>query len=546
MAAVMDMYPTYDYVVIGAGVAGSVVASRISENQNVTVAVLEAGGENTNIVSRMPGAFPKVWRTDYDWQYTTTAQTGLNGRTIYQPRGRVVGGSSAINIGAWLRGTKQDYEWEDLGITGWNFNEALRMFTTRIEDTDRGPTEYRGAGGMVSMTDALAPDDTTDKLVQAFAEVGFGPRGDFSGENPYQADVFQVIYKDGVRRTIADAYLTPEVRGRLNLDVLTNAFVTKILFDENKRATGIEYIKDGKTEIMHVNREVILAAGAYNTPKLLKLSGVGPVEELTSNGIQVVADVPGVGESLRDHIMATLRVLGPVGMKYGIPKGATTSDEAISEWEISKTGPATYFTGNSIGLISVDDNKTHDPDFELIFGSSSAGATTDMKEFEFVDDIDNRSGYTIDIVLLQPESQGNVLLASNDPFAKPVINPNYLTDPRDITKFVKGVRKTMQIFNATAVQGMTSLIHISPQSSDEEIEAFIRAEAGSTFHPTGTARIGNLSDPMTVVDEDLKVRGVTGVRVVDASIMPQLNRGHTMAPTVYIGEMAAQRIEKDM
>lgn len=541
----IDTYQPYDYIVIGAGTAGSVIASRISENQHVSVAVLEAGGENTNDVSRAPGAFFKVWGTDYDWQYNSTPQTGLNGRTIYQPRGKVIGGSSAINVGAWLRGTKADYEWEELGAVGWNFNEALRMFTSKIEDTNRGPTEYRGSGGMMYMSDAVQPDDTVDKQVQAFAEVGFGPRGDISGKDPYKADVYQIIYKDFVRRSVGDAYLSDEVRGRENLSVITNAFVTKILFNEDRHATGVEFIKNGQPYTMRANKEIILSAGAYNTPKLLKLSGVGPEAELTSHGIALVADVPGVGENLHDHIMVRMTVLGPADRTFGIKNGASSTDAAIAQWRADRTGPATYFTGNSAGLISVDDDKNHDPDFELLFGSSQ-NASNDMPEFEFVNDIQNRSGYTIDIVLLQPESKGNVLLASNDAFASPVINPNYLTDPRDINKFVKGVKKVMQIFGATALQPITSLIHISPQSTDAQIEEFIRRESGTTFHPIGTARIGDLSDLMVVVDSDLKVRGVTGLRVADASILPRLNRGHTMAPTVYIGEMAAEKIIKDM
>ncbi len=534
-------YQAYDYITIGAGTAGPVVASRLSENQEVTVAILEAGGENTSDVSRSPGGFPRVWKTEYDWQYNTVPQTGLNGRTLYQPRGRVVGGSSAINVGAWLRGTREDYEWQDFGAIGWNFETALKMFH-KIEDTNREPAEYRGHGGMVYMSDALQPDDTTEKLIQAFVDTGFGERGDLSGENPYKAGVYQAIYKDLVRRTPADAYLSPEIRARPNLSVITDALVTKILFDENKKAIGVEFIKDGQKHTMAANKEVILAAGTYNTPKILKLSGVGPASELEKHNIPLVADVPGVGENLRDHAMIELQVVAPAGIKFGVERGASTTDAAIDEWRQSKTGPATYFTTNAVGLISADDETDHAPDMELIFNAVQNG-TNKSSEFALIDDISTRSGYAIDIVLLQPKSHGNVTLRSTAVNDKPIINPNYLTDENDVDALVRGIRKTMKIFDAEILNPMTSEIHIAPTATDDEIKDFIHAEASSAFHAVGTCRIGDLSDPMTVVDSELKLRGVTGVRIADVSVAPMPNRGHTMALAVYIGEMAAEIIK---
>lgn len=539
----VNLYQPFDYVVIGAGTAGPVVASRISENPNVTVAILEAGGENTNDMSRMAGAFPRVWRTDYDWQYNTVEQPGLNNRTIYHPRGRVVGGSSAINIGAWLRGVAQDYEWEDVGAIGWNWNEARELFTNVIEDTDRGPTDYRGSGGKIFMRDSGQVGDVTDKLVDSFVEVGFGGRADISGPDPYNASRMQVIYQDHRRHTPADAYLSPDVRKRDNLTVLTNAYVTRILFD-GKRATAVEYMQDGRLHIMPVNKEVILSAGTYNTPKILKLSGVGPEQELNKHGIEVVQDVPGVGENLSDHVFVHFRVLAPQGMEYGMPMSETMSDPAVAQWRKDRTGPANYFTENTVGLIALDENPEK-PDFELIFGFNH-GASSDLAEFKDIDSINDRSGYSIGVALLHPFSRGNVLLASNDPMDKPVINPNYLDDKRDVDTLKRGVRKVMKIFDAKAIEPYTDVIRISPESSDAQIEEFIRDDASTVFHPVGTARIGDLNDPMTVVDSNLRVRGLDNVRVADASIMPFLNSGHTMAPTVYIGEMAAKRIKKDM
>ena len=470
-------------------------------------------------------------------------QMGLNGRTIYHPRGRVVGGSSAVNIGAWLRGVKQDYEWEQYGAMGWNWQTAQELFTSVIEDTDLGPNDYRGRGGMVYMTDAMQYGDVTDKLIDSFVAVGFGGMDDPYGADPFNARRMQIIYQDHRRKTPADSYLSENVRARDNLDVITGAMVTRIIFDE-RRATGVEFIKDGKTHIMPVNGEVILSAGTYNTPKILMLSGVGPVDEITRHGIDVVANVPGVGQNLSDHIFVHFRVLAPEGMDYSLPMSIITNDESIKLWREFKTGPADYFTENTIGLMKLDD-ASETPDFELIFGFNSGG-TSDMLEFANISNLDGRSGYSIGVVLLQPESRGNVTLESSDPMAKPIIDPNYLGNANDVQKFVAGVRKTMDIFDADAIRPYTDIIRISPESTDGEIENFIRTSLSTTFHPVGTARMGNFDDPMVVVDSDLRVRGLDNVRIADVSVMPVLNHGHTMAHAVYIGEMAARRIKQDI
>ena len=532
---------SYDYVIVGAGTAGPIVASRLSEDSDVSVLLLEAGGENTNDISRTPGAFFKVWGTDYDWQYETQPQNGLNNRKIYQPRGRVVGGSSGINVGFWMRGIKEDYDfWEKQGAEGWNYEKALEMFQ-KIEDTNLGPSRYRGKGGMVHLEDSAYPTDFVHTMLNAFEEAGFGKIGDFSGENPNRADVVQKDYIDNVRHTPADSYLSEEIRKRPNLTVQPNTFVRKVIFKE-KTATGVEVEYEGQIQEIKANREVILSAGTYNTAQILKLSGVGPKKELEKHSIPVIVDVPGVGENLNDHLMFSMKVLSP----KPIPDSHfnPVSEESIAQWRKDRTGPSCYYPGPVAGLISSEGIHTG-LDFELIFEYVHT-ADGSEKEFAGVNDISNRSGYSIPLILTTPKSKGNVLLASSDPHEKPVINPNYFGDPDDIKKFIKGVRYAMQLIKTQILSTYTEKVHPALDVSDADLESIIRNEASTVFHPVGTARIGDLKkDPMAVVDAHLRVRGVKGLRVADASIMPQVNHGHTMGPVTYIGEMAAEIIRSE-
>ncbi|MFA6362900.1 GMC family oxidoreductase [Methanoregula sp.] len=532
------MTQTYDYIIVGAGTSGPIVASRLSEDPRVSVLLLEAGGENTNDISRAPGAFFKVWGTPYDWQYESEPQKGLNNRKIYSPRGRVVGGSSAINVGFWMRGTKEDYDfWEQQGAKGWNYEKALERFQ-KIEDTDLGPTRYRGKGGKVHLENSAYPSEFIHTLLDAFKEAGFGDIGDFQAETPYRADIVQKDYINRVRHTPADSYLSEEIRKRPNLTVQIDTFVRKVIFKGN-RAVGVEVEYQGKVQQITAGAEVILSAGSYNTAQILKLSGVGPKKELAKHGIPVVADVPGVGENLNDHLMVNVRILSsvPIPDTHFNP----ASDESIAEWRKERTGPACYYPGPAAGLVSSDGTHTG-PDFEVILEYVHT-ANGSEKEFAGVNNIAERSGYCLVVILMIPKSRGNVLLASADPHDKPLINPNYFSNPDDVKRFIKGIRYALQLTKTKALLPYTEKVHPALDASDADIEAFLRSEASTVFHPVGTARIGDLNkDPLAVVDSHLRVRGVEGLRVADASIMPQVNRGHTMAPVTYIGEMAAQII----
>ncbi|VTP91508.1 GMC family oxidoreductase [Sphingobacterium daejeonense] len=531
----------FDFIIVGAGTAGPVIASRLTEKEHINVLLLEAGGENTNELSRIPGAFFKVLGTDYDWTYSSVEQTGLNNRSIYSPSGKVVGGSSAINVGVWVRGTKEDYDsWEAQGAKGWNFSKALEMFQ-KIEQTNLGPSKYHGDKGKVKLTDSSYPTPFVHTLLNGFKEAGFGEIGDYAGENPYSIDIMQKIYENNTRRTPADSYLTEDVRARENLTIITHAFVRKVLF-EGTKAIGVEVEIDGQIQNMYASKEIILSAGTFNTPKLLKLSGVGPREELEKFGIPVIANVPGVGENLNDHLMFTLKFVSEKNIEDSIFN--PLSDEAIDQWYKNKTGPSSYYPGVASGFVSSDGTKTG-ADFELIF-TYTHGADGTEKEFANIEDIQAQSGYSVTVILLQPKSRGQLLLASTNPYDAPLINPRYFSDSSDMERFIKGVRYTQKITKTESLEPYTYLAHPALDATDEIIESLIRNEASTVFHPVGTARMGDVeNDSLAVVDSSLKVRGIQGLRVADASIIPAVNRGHTMAPVVYVGEMASEIIIND-
>lgn len=528
---------TTDYIVVGSGPAGTVLASRLSEDRRVSVVLLEAGGENTNEVSRIQGAFFRVWGTEYDWAYSTTSQPELGGRTIAQPRGRVIGGSAAINVGAWLRGVPADYDsMRRAGATRLSGADAIQTFK-RLEDTTRAAASpLRGSGGPIQLAPLDRATPLSDRLADAFVEAKFGPRGDVDAESPYVVDRFETTFPEHRRRTPADALLSPDVRKRPNLTVLTGAHATKILF-HGRRADGVRYTNNGQSVELRARRGVVLAAGAYNTPQLLMLSGIGPAQHLRSLGIDVVADVPGVGANLQDHLGVRLRGLGRRGTTGSIPMAA--KDEWIEQWLRDRSGPANYFQENNVGFFKTN-RHTPWPDFEALlsynpdFGNGAY--------FADVPDKDDRAGYYILVVQLHPHSRGSLQLASPDPTAAPVINPGYLSDPRDIDEFVTGLRRAHRLLTTKTLERYSEFVYPAGNATDDVYRDLIRADAGTMYHPVGTARMGHLSDPQVVVDPDFQVRDVTGLYVADASVFPHLVSGHTMAPTMYLGEVAAAAI----
>lgn len=523
----------FDYVIVGAGVAGSVIAARLSEDAGAQVALIEAGDENPMDIGRSQGAFFLTWGSDKNWAYTTVPQAGLGGRSIDHPRGRAVGGSNVLNVGAWLRGRPEDYDaWEAAGAAGWNGAAALDAFLA-VEQTNRSP--LRGHDGPLAMTDLPTPTDLSERLRDAFVETGLGKRGDSAGPDPFVVDRFQTLFVDGVRRTVADAYLADEVRARDNLTIVTGAHVTRILIEDG-RATGVEIrTSDGSTRAIAARREVVLSAGTFNSPQLLMLSGIGPRDHLASLGIDTILDAPAVGENLRDHIYAHVYTLAAAGVDGSIPP--SLGEAEIARWFASHDGPASYFTENGVGWAARDGGSV--PDYELLLSYNTVpgnfGATVDP----------DRSGTTIGVVLLQPQSRGTVRLASADPLAKPVIDPRYLSAAEDVETLIAGLRIAQRMAQTDVLKPWAEQIHPAPEASDADLAAFIPGDIGTVFHPVGTVRMGATDDPSAVVDERLRVKGISGLRVVDASVMPSLIRGHTMAPTVFIGHRAAELIAED-
>ncbi len=527
-----------DYIVVGAGAAGPVLAARLSEDPQVQVALLEAGGENTNDVGRMQGAFFYTWGSPMNWGFKTEPQANLDARVIDEPRGRVMGGSTAINVGAWMRGCAADYDaWEAAGATGWNWQRVLEIYR-RVEDTDRGPNAWRGQGGPLAMADLPTPTPFSDTLLQGFTEAGLGPRGDVNGETPFVADRYQTLFPQRQRRTPADAYLNAEVRQRPNLRILTDAQATRVLM-QGQRAVGVAYQHQGQPRQLAARREVVLCAGAFGTPQLLMLSGMGPAAHLRDHQLAVVADLPGVGSHLQEHLVVTLRGLSPRGAGGPMPAWPQPAD--LDTWRRDRSGPAAFWVQNGVGFIRTSP-ELPGPDVELMFQYTPDVAGG---HFQHVPDAAERGGYSIAMILLQPRSQGTVRLASAHPLDSPLIDPAFLSDPADEATLMAALRTVHRITQTPALRPHTEHLHPPLEASDAALREWIRRDAGIAFHPVGSARMGAADDPMAVLDPALRVRGVQGLRVADASVFPNTIRGHTMAPTVMVAERAAQLIREE-
>jgi choline dehydrogenase len=520
----------YDYIIVGAGSAGCVLANRLSENSSTRVLLLEAGPPDKAREIHIPAAYAKLFKTDLDWNYMTVPQEHLNNRRIYYPRGKTLGGTSSINAQIYMRGHRSDYDhWASLGNSGWSYDEVLPFFK-KSENNERGPSVYHGSGGPLNVADLRDPNPLTQAFVRAGMEIGIPHNNDFNGAEQEGIGYCQVTQKNGKRCSTAVGYLRPALR-RSNLTVFTGTHVTHILM-QGRRVVGVAYIKDGQKETAQAAREVLLSGGAINSPQLLMLSGIGPAEHLKSRGINVVHDLPGVGENLQDHIGFPLlfRSKKPVSLL------AAKSITNLLRYILFKRG---MFTSNLIEACAFIRTKSGivAPDLQLHFLaviSSNYGLNEPTEH-----------GFTFVPTLLQSKSVGNILLCSSNPLDPPLIQPNYLSDQpeEDLHILIESIKLARRIVNAKAFEKYADGeiepgVHVQ---SKADIEAYAREKVQTIYHHVGTCKMG--VDAMAVVDPQLRVRGIESLRVVDASVMPVIVHGNTNAPTIMIAEKAAYLIK---
>jgi len=524
----------FDYVIVGGGSAGCVLAARLSENPFVRVCLLEAGPVDKSVVLRCPAGLGLLAKNGrYNWNFETVPQPGLGGRRGYQPRGKVLGGSSSVNAMIYVRGQPEDYDgWASEGNPGWSWDDVLPYFR-RSEHNERGGDAFHGQGGPLNVMDLRSPHRFGFEFVAAAQQAGYPFNGDFNGARQEGVGHYQVTQKNGERFSAATAYLAPN-RSRTNLHVMTGAAATRIRVDA-MRATGVEARVDGVPTFVRARREVLVSAGALQSPQFLMLSGIGPGEHLRSLGIEVRHDLPGVGRNLHDHLDAIAVLDAPrLTDLFGVSlKGAVNIVRGVFEWRRRRTGLLTTNFAEAGGFFRSDPGVDR-PDMQFHF---VVGKLVDHgRQTVF------GHGYSLHVCVLRPKSRGSVTLASADPAAAPRIDPNFLAERDDVDRLVRGFKAMRHVLAqpALARHGARELPTSASAQTDAEIEAFIRAHADTIYHPVGTCRMG--PGPLDVVDAELRVHGIEGLRVVDASIMPSIVSGNTNAPTIMIAEKAAAMI----
>jgi choline dehydrogenase-like flavoprotein len=509
-----------DYVIVGAGSAGCVLAARLSEDPDVEVLLLEAGGPDTAPELHIPAAFPAVFKSSLDWDLLGEPEPGLNGRRLYMPRGRVIGGSSSINAMIYIRGNRADYDaWAALGCEGWSYDEVLPYFK-RGEDNERGADDYHGVGGPLSVCDSCSMHPLVDVMLEAAVQAGHELNPDLNGERQEGVGRFQLTQRGGWRCSAADAYLHPAAE-RPNLEVRTGVFVQRIVFEGN-RAVGVEVLRDGVQETVRAEREVLVSAGTFQSPVLLMVSGIGPPAELEPLGIQVREHLP-VGENLQDHCMAQLNFLTDEPTLF-----ATFTPENVALLENEGRGPLSSNIPEAGGFFRTrPDLPAPDVQFHLapsLFFDEGLTAPSDH-------------GYCFGPVIVKPTGRGRVMLRAPLPDSKPRVLCNFLTTEEDRQSMIAGMRLALEIAEQPALKAIERApFNVPASDSDEDLLDFARRAGQTVYHPTSTCAMGS------VVDAELRVLGFEGLRIVDASVMPTITRGNTHAPTLMIAEKAADLI----
>ena len=509
-----------DYLVVGGGASGAVVAARLSEDPDVLVILLEAGPMDDDPVLQMPLGFSTVLKGQYDWDYHSEMEPGLDRRRVHLPAGRVLGGSSSINAMIYLRGNRDDYDgWAKSGLAGWDYGSVLPYFK-RSEDNDTFENAYHQRGGPLGVSSSRSLNSNVDVMMEAACSVGLPATDDHNGESQEGVGRYQSTTRDGQRSSTSQAFLAPN-RSRSNLTIITSAEVLDLEFEGN-RAVGVTYERHGETHSVHAGQEVILSAGAYRTPQLLMLAGIGPAAHLESFGIPVRVDLP-VGENLQDHPQAPITMF-----VQGNTLETAFSPTNQSQYERERRGPLTSNVGEA-GIFTSTTSGLSAPDVQIT-----------MAPVMVYDDMLGPavgSAVTLMAVVAKPASVGTLKLRTASPRTKPRITHNFLTDPYDVQVMVSGLRLAVEIANAAPMKQIVTGTHLAPRDdSDQALADYARYATGTAYHPAGTCSMGS------VVDAECRVMGIEGLRVVDASIMPSVPRANTNAASIMIGEKGADLI----
>ncbi len=530
-----------DFVIIGGGSAGAVVASRLSEKSKFKVCLLEAGGWGSNLLFRAPAGGLLMLRDKpkfNNWAFHTIPQKGLNNRRGYQPRGKALGGSSAINAMIYIRGQKEDYDsWANEGNNGWSWNEVLPFFK-KAENNETGSKKFHGNFGPLEVSNQKAANPISQAYIKACANYQVKILDDFNtGDNEgagfWQSTIFHSENKNGQRCSTAAAYLLPYFKNRENLEIITKANVVRIVFD-GKKAVGLEYMHQGKKKKIRAHKEVILSAGSLMSPTILQRSGIGASEDIKRHGIELIHELPGVGKNLQDHIDFNFCFKTNDKNTLGFsPGGFLKILGEMVKWLTHGNSMISSTLSEAGGFLKTDQSLDR-PDIQHHF---VIGLIDDhLRKLHY------GYGYSCHVCLLRPYSRGTVCLASPEYNDAPLINPNFLNDDRDVHTLIKGAKLTQNILNTKPLKKYQKreIYGVHSNLTDKEWEQHIRSRADTIYHPVGTCKMGK--DPLAVVDSSLKIRGLNNIRVADASIMPTITSGNTNAPTIMIGEKCAAMI----